>query len=178
MAAVTGALAQVRFPLPGTEVPFTGQVLAVLMAGVLLGRHYSGLSQIIYVGLGAAGLPWFTGASGGMGVLTGYTGGYLIGFILAAELIGSVSDRHVAARRFWVQCCLMAVGAALILCCGAAWYSAVFHTGPWETFLRAVLPCLIGDALKVLLAASLSTALLPKASYNGEADAAKYRREP
>jgi len=178
MAAVTGALAQIRFPLPFTPVPVTGQVLGVLLAGVLLGRGYGGLSQVIYVGLGAAGLPWFAGFSRGLGALTGVTGGYLIGFILAAELVGYFSDRYVAARRFLPQVCLMMLAAAVILCSGAAWLSVVLGTGLKQTVMLGILPFLLGDALKVLLAASLSTALLPKASYNGEVDAAAHPHEP
>jgi biotin transport system substrate-specific component len=178
MAAVTGVLAQVRFPLPFTPVPVTGQTLGVLLAGVLLGRYYGGLSQVIYVGLGTAGLPWFAGFTRGLGALTGVTGGYLVGFILAAELIAHFSDRYVAARRFWPQILLMALGAALILECGTAWLSVVMHVGIDEAAWLGLLPFLPGDALKVLLAASLSTALLPKASYNGEIDAAAHPHRP
>lgn len=178
MAAVTGVLAQVRFPLPFTPVPVTGQTLGVLLAGVLLGRYYGGLSQVIYVGLGTAGLPWFAGFTRGLGALTGVTGGYLVGFILAAEIVGYFSDRYVTARGFLPQIGLMLLAAALILCCGAAWLSVVLGTGLRQAVVLGILPFLPGDALKVLLAASLSTALLPKASYNGEIDAAAHPREP
>jgi len=178
LAAFTGIVAQVRVQLPFTPVPVTGQVLGVLLSGVLCGRVYGGLSQTLYVGLGAAGLPWFAGFTGGLGVLSGVTGGYLVGFVVAAELIGRASDRYVAARRFAPQLCLMALGAMLILICGAAWLSVVLQTGFRQAVLLGVVPFLPGDALKVLIAASLSTALLPKASYDGEADAAAHRRKP
>ncbi len=174
MAAATGLLAQVRFALPGTEVPFTGQVFAVLMAGALLGGRYGALSQAMYVGLGAAGLPWFAGATGGAGALVGVTGGYLMGFVVAAALIGHFSDRYVAARPFLPLAGLMALASLLILCCGAAWLSAVLHLSLAQAVSHGILPFLPGDALKVLLAAGLSTGLLPKAAYNGEADAARH----
>ena len=67
MAGVTGLSAQVRVPLPFTPVPFTGQVFAVLLAGVLLGRYYGALSQLAYVGLGVAGVPWGTAGGAGIG---------------------------------------------------------------------------------------------------------------
>ena len=75
MAGVTGLAAQIRFPLPWTPVPITGQTFAVLLVGVLLGRWYGGLSLATYAVLGVAGLPWFTGWSGGIGHLAGPTWG-------------------------------------------------------------------------------------------------------
>jgi len=172
MAAITGALAQVRIPLPFTEVPITGQVLGVLLSGVLLGSFYGGLSQALYVGLGAAGIPWFARLTSGPRVLMGVTGGYLVGFVLAAEVIGHACDRYVCARRFWPQLALMAAGVALIYVCGAVHYSFVMRTGLWVTLAKAVVPFLPVDAAKAIIAASLGTGMLPKASYNGEVDAA------
>jgi len=85
-ACLTGLLAQVcvRLPLGFTPVPFTGQVLGVLICGAFLGGGYGLLSQVIYVGAGATGLSRFAGLSGGFGALQGVTGGYLIGFVVAA----------------------------------------------------------------------------------------------
>src|SRR4030067_2093739 len=80
MAAIVGILAQVRFPLPWSPVPITGQTFAVLLAGVLLGRWWGGVSMAVYAGLGAAGLPWFQNFSGGLAYMAGPTGGYIIGF--------------------------------------------------------------------------------------------------
>ncbi len=177
MAALTGLLAQVRIQLPFTTVPLTGQVLAVLLAGVLLGRSYGGLSQVLYVGLGAAGLPWFAGFSSGYAVLTGDTGGYLVGFVVAAALLGYLNDRYVAVRRFWPQVSLMALAVAVIYACGACQYALVWHAGAKQTILLAVLPFAPADALKVVIAACISTALLPKSSFDGEIDAASYSQE-
>ncbi len=75
MAALTGLLAQVRFQLPWTPVPLTGQTLAVLLAGVALGKWWGGISMAIYAGLGIAGVPWFQGWNGGLAYLAGPTGG-------------------------------------------------------------------------------------------------------
>ena len=94
MAGVIGLLAQAKFPLPWSPVPITGQTFAVLLAGVLLGRRWGGISLAAYVVIGTAGVPWFAPqagmpifSAGGIGILTGATGGYLIGFILAALFI-------------------------------------------------------------------------------------------
>ena len=96
MSGVVGLLAQVRIPLPFTPIPVTGQTFAVLLAGVLLGRKWGGISLAIYAALGIAGVPWFNGATSGFGA----TGGYLVGFVLAALFLGYVTDRKPAYRSF------------------------------------------------------------------------------
>ena len=76
-ACLTGIFAQLRFYLPYTPVPVTGQVFAVLLSGVILGKWYGGISQGLYAALGAAGVPWFNGGKAGLEILTGVTGGYI-----------------------------------------------------------------------------------------------------
>jgi len=164
MAALTGVAAQVRVPLPFTPVPVTGQVFAVLLAGILLGRAYGGLSQVIYVALGAAGVPWGTGLSGGLAWLAGPTGGYLAGFVAAAALIGWVTDRSAAARRFGPQLALMACGVALIYLLGAGHLAVTMGLGWRRALMAGVLPFIGVDALKVVAAALAGTMLLPKQS--------------
>src|SRR3972149_4985549 len=82
-AAFTGVCAQVRFYLPFTPVPVTGQVFAVLLCGVLLGPAFGAFSQLLYIALGVAGGPWFV-----LGPV-GPTGGYIVGFVLAPAIVGS-----------------------------------------------------------------------------------------
>ena len=178
MAALAGLSAQVRLPLPFTPVPITGQVLAALLAGVLLGRFYGGLSQAFYLALGAGGLPWFAGFTGGLGVLTGVTGGYLVGMALAAAFVGYVNDRYVGVRSFWRQLVLMLTGVGVIYACGALQFAVVLGAGPGKAIALGVLPFVIPDLVKALIAASVATALLPKSSYNGEVDAGRYGRDP
>ncbi len=163
MAALTGLTAQLRLPLPHTPVPVTGQVFAVLLSGVLLGGAYGALSQAIYVGAGAAGLPWFAGLSGGPAVILGVTGGYLVGFILAALLIGLVAGSRPILRRPLAMALLMLAGVGVIYLLGALQFSAVMHTGLKATLAGAVLPFIAWDVAKALLAASLASAILPKA---------------
>ncbi len=178
MAAVTGLSAQVRVPLSFTPVPITGQVLAALLAGVLLGRFYGGLSQVLYVGLGAAGVQWFAALTGGIGVLTGVTGGYLVGLVIAAALVGYVNERYVRARRFAQQLALMLLAVGVIYLCGALQLAVVLCVGPGKAIALGILPFVIPDLFKALIAASVATALLPKSSYNGEVDATRYGRDP
>lgn len=162
MACLTGLLAQVRIHLPWTEVPITGQTFAVLMSGVLLGRWWGGISQGIYVGLGLAGVPWFSGFEAGIRI---YTMGYLVGFILAALFVGFMTDTFVRSRGFlpMLGICLFA-NFALIHIPGLLWYAAV--KGIWSLPLlmtNCVLPFIPGDIIKAVIPCALaSKILLPK----------------
>ncbi len=94
MTVLTGLLAQVRFLLPWSPVPITGQTFAALLAGVLLGRWWGGASLAIYAGLGFAGVPWFNGLSSGLGA----TGGYIIGFVLASLIFSFIVGASIGAK--------------------------------------------------------------------------------
>ncbi len=178
MAGLTGLLAQVRVVLPWTPVPITGQTFAVLMAGVLLGKNWGGISQIIYVILGAAGIPWFAGAAGGYAYLTGPTGGYLIGFIFAAFFIGHFTDKYVRMRSFKSLLILM-FSANFIIIYGlgllqlAIWFK--FAKGAFPTLkqllLMGAIPFVAGGIIKVFAAATLAKAITPKKAFNNETDA-------
>jgi len=162
MACATGVLAQMRVPLAFTPVPVTGQVFAVLLAGALLGKHYGGLSQLFYVGLGAAGVRWF--AAAGSGLPFGPTGGYLIGFVPAAILVGWLTDGSARLRTFPGQVLLMVAGVAIIYSCGAIQFAVVMRTGLRATLTGAVLPFIGLDVAKAAAAAAVASLLLPKAA--------------
>jgi len=172
LASLTGLLAQVRIPLPFTPVPISGQVFGVLLSGVLLGRIYGGLSQVFYLGLGMAGIPWFSGGWGGLPV--GPTGGYIFGFVAAAFVVGWFTDRYIGMRGFRGQLILMLLGVSIIYFFGAIQFAIVMRSGLWATLAGAVLPFIPLDIAKAALAAGLTSALLPKASYNGEVDRSRY----
>ena len=168
MACLTGLGAHLKFYLPFTPVPITGQVVFVLLSGTLLGR-YGGLSQAIYVGIGCLGIPWFAaGVKGGIEVLIGITGGYLIGFIIASTIIGFFTERYLTARKFKFQLSLMLIGIGIIYAVGAFQFSLIMHTGFQKTMILAVIPFLSLDILKAISASIVSTVILPKESYNGE----------
>jgi len=169
MASLTGALAQLRIVLPWTPVPITGQTFAILLAGIFLGRRWGGVSQAIYVGLGMAGVPWFAGQQCGIGAIAGPTGGYLVGFILAALLIGYLTDRYVGARNF-----LPILGIMLLANFGLIHALGLLHLGLWfkvsggavpsigKLLNLGVLPFVPGDLAKVLAAATAGYVLLPR----------------
>ena len=175
MAGVTGLFAQIRIPLGFTPVPITGQVFAVLLSGVLLGSGFGAMSQVMYIALGACGVPWFQGWNGGLAYLAQVpTVGYLVGFVLAALLIGRLTERYVGARGFWPQLGLMLIGVAVIHLAGAVYFAAVMHTGPLTTMELAVVPFIYLDIVKAAAVASIATALLPKTSYSDEVDRAEH----
>ena len=166
VACLTGLAAQLRFDLPFTPVPVTGQTFAVLLAGIFLGRGFGGLSQIFYVAIGGLGVPWFSGSTGGMGVLFGATGGYLLGFILTAFVLGDLADRGVQMRSVRVLLPLMlACNFVLIFLPGllglALWYHAA--NGDWPTLTQVLslgfYPFVPGAILKTALAAGVASRL-------------------
>ncbi|MEK6704555.1 MAG: biotin transporter BioY, partial [Bdellovibrionota bacterium] len=177
MAAVTGLLAQVRFPLPWTPVPITGQTFAVLLAAVLLGKWWGGISMAIYGGLGWAGLPWFQGGTAGITA----TGGYVIGFVLATLFVGYFVDKYVRSRSFLTMLGLMLVANfVFIYIPGLVWLS-IWLPGHGKTVasLAALLnmgmiPFIAGDITKAVLAAAIARGVTTKRAFNGEVDKDKW----
>lgn len=154
-AALTGLLAGVRVPLPFTPVPLTGQVFGVLLAGLCLRGGPAAASQVLYLALGLAGIPWFSGwsAAGAATFFAGPTGGYLAGFVPAAWLVAVLARRGRGARGAFTAA---AAGVALIHLCGALRLSRLLGLGAAETMALAVYPFLFFDLLKASLAASIA----------------------
>jgi biotin transport system substrate-specific component len=183
IACVTGLLAQIKIYLPWTPVPITGQTFAVLLAGVLLGRWWGGVSMSLYLLLGMIGIPWFAGMNSGFGYIVGPTGGYLVGFIFAALFIGYFTDRYIKSRSFFSILGLM-IFANFILIYGAgllhlgAWLYLVKGSRAtlWELLVIGFIPFIIGDVTKILAVSALVGVITPKESYNGEMDIEKAKK--
>ncbi|MDD4874464.1 MAG: biotin transporter BioY [Dehalococcoidales bacterium] len=168
MAGLTGLLAQVRILTELSPVPITGQTLAVLLAGVLLGRRWGGASMAIYAILGVAGIPWFNGWTSGLGV----TGGYFIGFILAALFLGYFTDKYIKSRYFFSMLGLMIFASMVLVYVPGViwlglWLNMVTGTAVSISALLAmgVVPFIIGDVIKVILAAGITRMVTPKTNY-------------
>jgi len=171
-ACLTGLLAQLRFYIPGTPVPVTGQVFGVILAGVLMGT-WGGISQVMYIGIGAAGVPWFAGLNGGIGYIVGPTGGYLIGFILAAFFIGLIVDRYLKSRKFFSMMLLMLFSTFVLIYIPGLIYLYIYTgtiLGVTELLTMCVLPFIAADFVKAVVAAGIATSITPKASYAKEVD--------
>jgi biotin transport system substrate-specific component len=151
-ALLVATLAQVKIPLPFTPVPLTGQTFAVLLVGAALGSQRGAASMLLYIALGAFGLPVFAGGASGMAYLSGATLGYLIGFVMAAYVIGLLAERGLE-RSVRTSILPFLIGTLIIYVCGVAWLT--FMLGSLSKALAAgLLPFLLGDAIK-LFAASL-----------------------
>ncbi len=148
-AIFTGIAAQVRIPLPFTPVPITLQVLAVILAGLLLGARDGFFSQLLYLGLVAAGLPLATGGLGGFAPFIGPTAGYLLSFPFAAALVGYLAGD--GSRRLHSFAAALA-GIAAIYLCGATWLALTLHLGPAQALALGVAPFFLADLAKALLA--------------------------
>lgn len=141
--------AQVRIPLPFSPVPVTGQTFAVLLVAASLGRL--GLASVIaYLAEGAIGLPVFAGGAAGLAYMTGPTGGYLIGFALAAAIVGAAAEREWD-RRLATSLLVMFVGEVAIYACGVAWLAR--FPLPVPLLQAGLIPFIPGDLFKMVLAA-------------------------
>ena len=157
--AGTAAGAYIIIPLP--PVPITLQTLFTCLAGALLGARLGALSQVIYLLIGILGLPVFAGGKAGLGVLFGPTGGYLLGFVAAAWVIGILMNLKKAPGFAWTAAVLVA-GTAVIYILGVAQLSLVAKISVNKAISVGVLPFLIGDVVKILAAAYVVKRVRPK----------------
>ncbi len=183
MAMLTGLLAQARIYLPWSPVPVTGQTFAVLLAGVLLGRWWGGISLTIYGGLGMAGVPWFAGLNGGFAYMAGPTGGYIVGFILAALFLGYFTDKYIRSRSFLSMLVLMLFANFILI-----YVPGLLQLGLWLNLIKGepatftglltigAIPFIAGDITKAVVAALIARGATPKTAYNGEVDKDKWSR--
>lgn len=146
--------------IPLQPVPFTLQTLFMGLAAVLVGGYAGSLSQIIYLILGIIGLPVFAGGKAGFGILLGPTGGYLIGFVLAAAVIGKLVESKKNAGFIWIVIAL-SLGHLLLYTVGTAQLCLVAKLSPVQGLLAGVIPFLPGDAIKLAVAAWLALQLRP-----------------
>src|SRR5512134_194528 len=119
-ALFVAALAQVEVPLPFTPVPITGQTFGVLLVGAALGSKRGAASLASYLAMGSFGLPFFAGGAHGPDILLGATGGYLIGFAIAAYVIGLLAERGLE-RSVRTSFLPFLIGTVIIYVCGVLW---------------------------------------------------------
>ena len=143
--------------IPVGTVPVTLQTFAVCLAAAMLGFKRGTLSVLVYILLGAVGLPVFAGIKGGIGVLSGPTGGYIIGFILTAVTVGIAADRW--GRRVLPMAVAMVIGVLLCYAVGTVWFVIVTGTDIVGALTLCVVPFLLPDALKIALAVLLANRL-------------------
>lgn len=157
-ALVTGAAAQLTVALPGTSVPASPRGFTVLAGAALLGWRRALAGMLLYALGGLAGMPWFLGFTGGPDALLSESFGYVLGFVVAAMVVGGLAARGYD-RSPPRAAGIMLLGSLIVYAFGLPWLMAVLLIGPSEGLSRAVLPFLP----LTLAAAALAAALLPSA---------------
>ena len=134
------------------------QTFFLYLGAALLGGRLGALSQVVYLLIGMIGLPVFSGGKAGMGVLLGPTGGYLIGFVVGAYVIGSLVDKRETPGPVWIGCA-MVTGTAVLYLLGVIQLILVARFSVVQAIVVGVLPFLIGDAVKIVVAVLLTLKL-------------------
>ncbi|MFJ8237091.1 biotin transporter BioY [Ureibacillus sp. NPDC094379] len=150
-AAIIAVLAQITIPLP--LVPITGQTLAVGLIVTILGTRYGTLAVLLYILLGAIGLPVYSGFSGGLGILVGPTGGYIIGFLVQAYIMGIYMDYF--GRTYPQAIISNLIGMVITLTFGTVWLKFLGDLTWTAAFMGGVAPFIIVGIIKAILAAWL-----------------------
>lgn len=156
-AALMAAGAYIAIPIG--PVPIVLQNFFVMLAALVLGRRWAAASVAVYLLAGTVGLPVFAGGAAGLGRIAGPTGGYLVGFLPAAWLIGWISE--AGGGRLALDAAAMICGTVLVYCTGAAWLQAITGMGWAKAAGVGVLPFLPGDVLKIAAAAAAARTLRP-----------------
>ena len=147
-AAMTAVLSQISIPLPN-GIPLTLQLLAVFLCGVILGAKKGFISTLVYVALGAIGLPVFAGFTGGFQYIVGYSGGFIISFPLVAFIIGFVSEKTDNMVLILLSTIL---GLIVSYTIGTLVFSLVTNASISASLAACVIPCIFTDLLKCFVA--------------------------
>lgn len=152
--AITAIMAQIAIPLPFSPVPITMQTFAIFMSAIILGSRLGFMSQIIYVLLGAIGVPVFANFGGGLGKILGPTGGFIFSFPIVAYIIGRISDKKMNMA---ANIAIMAVGLFVCYAMGVAQLSVTTGMGMQKAIAVGALPYIPLDIVKVAMAYVLGT---------------------
>lgn len=146
-----------QIAVPVGMVPFTMQTMSVLVAAALLGCKRGLTSIAVYILLGAIGLPVFAGFKGGVGVLAGPTGGYIVGFLFVGLIVGLVVEKF--GRKFSVLILSMSAGVLLCYVFGTLWFAVSTGTDFLSALMVCVVPYVVTDVLKIVVSALLASRL-------------------
>ncbi len=147
-AALTAICSQISVPLPFTPVPINLATAAVMLSGLLLKGFKGAFSQLVYIVLGAIGLPVFSAFSGGLGWLLGPTGGYIFGYFFMALLVGLIVNNNDTKP---VVVVAMVVGTLVCYTLGSIWFMYLTQNNLASTLMLCVVPFLMGDIVKIFV---------------------------
>lgn len=187
-AALTAICSFITIPLPFTPIPVNLGTLGMFLTGGILGKKYGTASITVYVLMGAVGVPVFAGFRAGLSVLAGPTGGYIVGYIAGAFVIGCILDMALQnkkedegkelqqqdcnatdlqqksakpTRRLWIYIAALVIGTAICYFLGTLWFMFSTKTGLYASLIACVFPFLTGDAVKIIVATLLIRKLRP-----------------
>lgn len=149
--AIIIVCAQIQIPFG--QVPFTLQTLGVFLAAAMLGWKLSTIAVFVYALAGFIGLPVFAGFTGGVGIVFGPTGGYIVGFLFTAVIIGIITEKF--GKKIRTLAISMIAGMAACYLFGTVWFVFVMKTDILSAILMCVVPYLVADGLKIALASVL-----------------------
>lgn len=167
MSAIIAVLSQLAIPLP-THVPVTLQTFAIALAGYFLGWKGGTAAALVYVLLGAVGVPVFANWSGGFGIITGYTGGFIYGFIIMAFLCGL--GAKLCSVKLSGKIVAIALGIAGLACdhlLGAVQYAAIANISIGKSFLLVSVPYIVKDVISVVAAYLISVEVVSRLAKTG-----------
>ncbi len=148
------ALAQIAIPVPGSPVPVTGQTLAVYLIGTTYGARLGFATFSTYLLAGIAGAPVFApAATMGIARLTGATGGYLIGMLVAAFVLGALADRK-ADQKFKTSFPALILGSVIIFTFGLVWLQTSLNLTWAQTISAGLTPFIFGEVIKIAITAT------------------------
>jgi biotin transport system substrate-specific component len=153
-ALLTAACAQISIPIPGSPVPVTGQTFAVLLTGAALGANRGALGQMLYVGLGLVGLPFYADGAHGVDVVFGATGGYLLAFPISAWVCGKLAEARYDRTPATALPAFL-VGSIIVFAIGVPWLAVSADISLATAIDLGFVPFIAGGILKAALAAGL-----------------------
>lgn len=154
LVVLTALAAQVRIPLPFSPAPISGQTFAVLLGAAALGPVRSSIGQLSYIGVGVVGVPVFSGWSSGWEVMTGATGGYIVGFVFASAIVGAMARRRMD-RTARGMAAAFVIGSLVIYAMGVPWLMAVTGYSLTQSLWVGAAVFVVGDVVKAVIAAGL-----------------------
>lgn len=153
-ALLTAICAQISIPVPGDPVPITGQTFAVLLSGAALGANRGSLAMALYLALGLVGLPVYSDGSSGFEVVWGATGGYLVGFIVAAYVVGRLAEARLD-RSPWKALPLFTLGSLIVFAIGVPWLAVAADLTAGKAIELGFVPFILGGIVKAAAAAGV-----------------------
>lgn len=180
LAAIICAIAPWTVPIG--PIPVSLATFGIYIASCVIDAKHGTVATIVYVVLGAIGVPVFSGARGGFGVMAGPTGGYIVGYVFLAVVTGLLIDFLGREKRIWIYPIAMIAGTAVLYAFGTAWYMISTGAGIGAALIVCVLPFLIGDGIKIAAATAvgfpvrraLRKTVLRAAGHAGKADKPHY----